>query len=62
MGFLIISAKIVATVLLIVMLPVSITKANPRTHNPQYSPLAEYGAGFIMFFAALCGFYFLWFK
>lgn len=62
MGFLIISAKIFATFLLVVALLVSITKAHPKTHNPEYPPLAEYGSGFIMFFAALCGLYFLWFN
>lgn len=62
MGFLIVSAKVFASVLLTALFLVSITKAHPKTHNPEYPPLAEYGAGFILFFAALCGFYFLWFS
>lgn len=62
MGFLIISAKIFATLLLVGALLASIIKAHPRTHNPEHPPWAEYSAGFIVFFATLCGFYFLWFN
>lgn len=62
MSVLITIGKMVATLLLVMGIIVASFKANPRTHNPEYGPVAEYMAGFIMFFGCLLGLYYLWFN
>jgi hypothetical protein len=52
--------KSVASLFLLGFFVAGIFKANPRTHNPEYPPLAEYGAGFIVFIGSIVGFYYLW--
>ncbi len=54
-------AKIIASVLLVAFLIAGIFKANPRTHNPEFPPLAEYGAGFLICTFSIWAFYALWF-
>lgn len=62
MSVLITIGKMVATLLLVMGIIVASFKANPRTHNPEYGAVAEYTAGFIMFFGCLLGLYYLWFN
>lgn len=62
MTFLITIGKIVATFWLVMGIIVASLRANPRTHNPEYGAVAEYMAGFIMFFGCLLGLYYLWFN
>lgn len=59
---LMIIAKVVASFFLVVTLIVGILKASPRAHNPEHGALAEYSVGFIFFFLALLGLYYLWLK
>jgi hypothetical protein len=58
MAFLLTTAKIVASIFLIVFLIAGILKANPRTH--RYRPMAEYTAGFIICAFSLVSLYYLW--
>ena len=51
MSGLIVIGKVVASVLLLIFFLAGALKANPRTHNPDYPPMAEYTAGFL-----ICGF------
>ncbi|MFA7555469.1 MAG: hypothetical protein WCY88_14570 [Spongiibacteraceae bacterium] len=60
MSFIITTAKVIATILLLIFLFVGILKSSPRSHNPKYPPMAEYLAGFIIFFSSLLGLYYLW--
>ncbi len=58
MSFLIIIAKLFASLILVASLIVGAFKANPRTH--RYDHRAEYLTGFIFFIGALAGLYYLW--
>lgn len=60
MSFIIGLLKIFASFIFICFFIVSLTKANPRTHNPAYRPAAEYMTGFLFFFCSLAGLYYLW--
>lgn len=62
MSVLITVAKLAATLFLVMGILVASFKANPRTHNPEYRPVAEYTAGFLMFFCCLLGLYYLWIR
>ncbi len=55
------AGKVIATVLLIMFLVSGILKADPRTHNPDYPRLAEYGAGFLICTFSIIGIRYLWF-
>ena len=58
MAFLIITAKVVASIFLTAFLVAGILKANPRAHRLR--PMAEYTAGFIICALSLTGLYYLW--
>lgn len=60
MNFVLLVLKIIASVLLLCLFTVGVLKANPRTHNPEYHPIAEYGAGFICCGLACLALYHLW--
>jgi len=60
MSLLILIAKVFASFLLVICFIVGILKADPRSHNPAYPPLAEYATGFIMCSLSLLGLYHLW--
>lgn len=60
MTILLITAKIIASIFLLIFLVIAVLRANPQTHNPKYGHTAEYLTGFIFFAGALWGFYVLW--
>lgn len=52
--------KIIGSFLLLIFLLAGVLKANPRTHNPDYPPMAEYAAGFIICVISLVGLHYIW--
>jgi len=54
--------KIIASILLVMFFIAGAFKANPRLHNPEYPPMAEYTAGFLICTSSVVGFYYLWFS
>ncbi len=53
-------AKVLASIFLVAFFIAGIFKANPRTHNPERRPMAEYMAGFLISVFSLAGLYYLW--
>lgn len=47
MSFLIVAAKVFATLFLVALFIAGIFNANSRTHDPTSPPIAEYAAGFM---------------
>ncbi|MGQ9425238.1 hypothetical protein ACXYTJ_06130 [Gilvimarinus sp. F26214L] len=60
MGTILLILKILASLFLVALFVAGVFKANPRSHDPEYPPLAEYGAGFISCALACVGLYYLW--
>ncbi len=60
MGIIVSVLKVLASLFLVAFLIAGIFKANPRTHNPERRPMAEYMAGFIICLLSLVGLYYLW--
>ncbi|WP_170252841.1 hypothetical protein [Colwellia echini] len=52
--------KLSASFLLLIFILVGGRKADKKSHNSQYHPLAEYMTGFIFVFGAFWGLYELW--
>ena len=53
-------SEVLATIFLIAFFIAGVFKANPRAHNPEYRPIAEYAAGFLICSFSLAGLYYLW--
>lgn len=60
MDFLIGTAKVLGTIVLIVFFVVGVLKANPRMHGDN-RPMAEYTAGFLICAFSLACIYYVWF-
>ena len=53
--------KILGSVVLVALFIAGVFKANPRTHDPELKPFAEYAVGFVCCFISVVSFYYLWF-
>lgn len=60
MSVIIVLIKVLCSIFLVAFFIAGVFKANPRTHNPERRPMAEYMAGFIIFLFSLVGLYYLW--
>ena len=58
MSFIVIIAKVLATIFLSTLFLAGVLKANPRTH--KHGAAAEYLAGFLACCGSVIGFYYLW--
>lgn len=60
MSILIVIAKVLCSIFLVAFFIAGVFKVNPRTHNPERRPMAEYMTGFIICMFSLIGLYYLW--
>jgi hypothetical protein len=53
-------AKVLASIILVAFLIAGAFKTDSRRHNPDWRPMAEYAAGFLISVFSLAGLYFFW--